>query len=293
MRSLPKNMNILLDEEQTPLAYLGFFEKFGADERAAVIAAAKMIDLPAGEILFQTGEPGGTFYVIESGTIELFVKDNAGQRIVLKACGAGDFFGEISLFDSRARSATATAATDCRLFELQRAELLAVFAEKPETALLIISRLGESLREADKLLRTRVARNANEMMEEKISLLERAADWMAWFSGSLHFLGLTAVWFVVWIAVNTLPLGVPVFDPFPFGLLTMITSLEAIFLSCFVLISQNRQAAKDHVRSDIEYDVNIKAEMEIAHLHEKTDRLNEQMLERLARIESLLAKNSI
>ncbi len=65
----------------------------------------------------------------------------------------------------------------------------------------------------------------------------------------------------------------------------MIVSLEAIFLSCFVLVSQNRQAEKDRVRSDIEYEVNIKAELEIAHLHEKTDRIYESMLERFTKLE--------
>lgn len=271
-----------------------FFEKFGADERRAIVQAAEQINLPAGQILFQTGEPGGTFYVVESGVIELSLKDNAGQHIVLKSCDAGDFFGEMSLFDARARSATATAATDCRLLALEREDLLKVFAEKPETALLIISRLGESLRESDKLLRSTVSRNANEMMEEKLSFLERAADLVAWFSGSLQFLLLNFIWFVIWIVINVAPpFQAWQFDPFPFGLLTMIVSLEAIFLSCFVLISQNRQSEKDHVRSDIEYDVNVKAEMEIAHLHEKTERFGEQTLERLARIENLLAKERI
>jgi uncharacterized membrane protein len=70
----------------------------------------------------------------------------------------------------------------------------------------------------------------------------------------------------------------------------MIVSLEAIFLSCFVLISQNRQAEKDHVRSDVEYEVNIKAELEVAHLHEKTDRIYTEMLERFVAIEGLLRK---
>jgi len=68
----------------------------------------------------------------------------------------------------------------------------------------------------------------------------------------------------------------------------MIVSLEAIFLSCFVLLSQNRQAAKDRVRSDIEYDVNIKAEMEIQHLHEKLDRIEERFAERLNRLDRKL-----
>jgi len=65
----------------------------------------------------------------------------------------------------------------------------------------------------------------------------------------------------------------------------MIVSLESIFLTCFVLISQNRQAEKDRVRADIEYDINIKAELEIAHLHEKTDRIYTDMLEQFMRLE--------
>jgi len=99
---------------------------------------------------------------------------------------------------------------------------------------------------------------------------------------------LNAAWFIVWIGLNTLPLGFQPFDPYPFGLLTMIVSLEAIFLSCFVLLSQSRQAQKDRVRSDIEYEVNIKAELEVAHLHEKTDRIHTDMLERFRALEKQL-----
>ena len=121
------------------------------------------------------------------------------------------------------------------------------------------------------------------------SACQRIADWIAWFSGSMQFLILNALWFGVWIVINTLPVGIEQFDPFPFGLLTMIVSLEAIFLSCFVLISQNRQSEKDHIRSDVEYEVNIKAELEIAHLHEKTDRLHEQMLEKFAQLDKKLS----
>jgi uncharacterized membrane protein len=90
------------------------------------------------------------------------------------------------------------------------------------------------------------------------------------------------VWFGAWILWNTT--GARRFDPFPFGLLTMVVSLEAIFLSVFVLLSQNRQAAKDRVRADIEYEVNVKAEAEVAALHEKLDRLHEQIVERLRRM---------
>ena len=64
-------------------------------------------------------------------------------------------------------------------------------------------------------------------------------------------------------------------------------SLEAIFLSCFVLVSQNRESEKDHLRSDIEYDVNIKAELEVAHLHEKVDNIYELLTGKFAEIERL------
>src|SRR5262249_37472820 len=144
------------------------------------------------------------------------------------------------------------------------------------------------LRASAEQLRHTASRNVNEEMEDRRTLVQKSADWIAEFSGSMTFLNLNAVVFLVWIVGNTdLVPHVPSFDPFPFGLLTMAVSLEAIFLSIFVLISQNRMAAKDRIRADIEYDVNLKAELEVAHLHEKVDRLTGVLLARLARIERL------
>ena len=94
--------------------------------------------------------------------------------------------------------------------------------------------------------------------------------------------------FAVWIVLNVPPLvhtKVGGFDPFPFGLLTMAVSLEAIFLSVFVLLSQSRQVERDKRRNDIEFDVNLKSEMQIAHMHEKIDHINEELLMRLERLE--------
>jgi uncharacterized membrane protein len=102
------------------------------------------------------------------------------------------------------------------------------------------------------------------------------------------FLIVNGLWFIVWIGWNILLPEERQFDPFPFGLLTMIVSLEAIFLSCFVLISQNRQAAKDKIRNDIEYDINVKAELEISHMHEKIDHIYEQMATKFAELEKLV-----
>jgi CRP/FNR family cyclic AMP-dependent transcriptional regulator len=96
--------------------------------------------------------------------------------------------------------------------------------------------------------------------------------------------------FGIWILVNSVNLGIKQFDPFPYGFLTLAVSLEAIFLSVFVLLSQNRQVEKDRIRSDIEYDVNLKAELEIAHLHEKVDRLTSDVLKGLDEVKQRVGK---
>ena len=277
------------------LAGIEMFEMLDEEDRLALAEVIDYEKLEAEKVLFQTGEPGESLYVVRSGEIELYIKDTAGQKIVLNVVAAGEMFGELSLLDSGPRSATAIALMDTELLVLDREDLLLLFQKKPEAALHMLAAMSAMTRKADQLLRTRVSRNVNEEVKIPTTPLQRIADWIAWFSGSMPFLLLNILWFVTWISLNTLILPKdPVtnevgFDPFPFGLLTMIVSLEAIFLSCFVLISQNRQTEKDRVRSDIEYDVNIKAELEVAHLHEKTDRIYEEMLARFTKLEKALA----
>ena len=265
-----------------------FFDFLKDDDRRELANVVDAIKLTAGETLFHTGDPGEALFVVRSGSIELYIKDTAGQKIVLTIAEEGSLFGELSLLDSGPRTATAIALNDAELLVLDRDDLLLLFQKRPEAALNMLAAMSTMTRKADELLRTRVSRNVNEEMEEHSTPLQRIADWIAWFSGSMPFLMINAAWFIIWITLNEFNLGVPQWDPFPFGLLTMIVSLEAIFLSCFVLVSQNRQAEKDRVRSDIEYEVNIKAELEVTHLHEKTDRIYENMLARFAKLEKLM-----
>jgi uncharacterized membrane protein len=272
------------------LAKNELFEQLTEEDRAQLAQVVDRRELPAGTTLFQAGEPGESLFVISSGEVELFIKDTAGQKIVLTVARDGEIFGELALLDRGARTATALALVDTELLELDRDDLLLLFQKTPEAAVRLLAAVGHMTRKADELLQTRVSRNVNIEVEENLSTLQKIADWIAWFSGSMPFLLINLIWFGAWIFVNTFRVGIPAFDPYPFGLLTMIVSLEAIFLSCFVLISQNRQAEKDHVRSDVEYEVNIKAELEVAHLHEKTDRMYTEMLERFGKMEGLLRK---
>lgn len=275
------------------LENITMFELLNEDDRVALAAVVDELAVPEGHTLFQAGDPGDSLFIVRVGEIELFIKDTAGQKITLTNAEVGDMFGELAMLDSGPRTATALALVDSEVLVLDRDDLILLFQRKPEAALHMLAALSGLTRKADELLRTRVSRNVNEEMEVHSTALLRIADWIAWFSGSMPFLILNGGWFIIWIALNTLPLGVAAFDPYPFGLLTMIVSLEAIFLSCFVLISQNRQAQKDKVRSDIEYEINIKAELEVAHLHEKTDRIYENMMARFEKLEKTLGQPPI
>jgi uncharacterized membrane protein len=281
------------------LAGIELFQMLDQEDRTALASVIDYEKLDAGQMLFQTGDPGDSLFIVHSGEIELYIKDTAGQKIVLTVARQGEMFGELALLDSGPRSATAIALMDTGLLVLDRDDLLLLFQKRPDAALHMLAAMSNMTRKADQLLRTRVSRNVNEEVQENLGILQKIADWLAWFSGSMPFLISHTIWFAIWISLNTYlaPLffrpdadGKYGFDPFPFGLLTMIVSLEAIFLACFVLISQNRQAQKDKVRADIEYEVNIKAELEVAHLHEKTDRLYEEMLARFVKLEKTLVQ---
>lgn len=272
------------------LANIRMFEHLNEDDRIALASVVDELKVPEGHTLFQAGDPGDSLFIVRVGQIELFIKDTAGQKIILHTAQPGDMFGELAMLDSGPRTATALALMESEVLVLDRDDLTLLFQRKPEAALHMLASTTGLTRKADELLRTRVSRNVNEEMEVHSTLLQRIADWIAWFSGSMPFLMINGGWFIIWIIINTFAVGIIAFDPYPFGLLTMIVSLEAIFLSCFVLISQNRQAEKDRVRSDIEYEVNIKAELEIAHLHEKTDRIYETVMAELSTINKHLAK---
>jgi uncharacterized membrane protein len=276
------------------LAEVPFFELLNDEERATLASHVEAVAYPKGHLLFSFGDPGDSLYVIRSGEIEVFVRDNAGTRIVLETGRAGDFFGEMSLLDGGPRTASVVAIQDLEALRVDRGDLVQLLERHPKAAVALLAAMGRRLRQTGELLRHTATRNANEEAEDTRTRVQKVADWIAEFSGSITFLNLHVVIFATWIllnvesAVGLLPAAAraaTMFDPFPFGLLTMCVSLEAIFLSVFVLLSQNRQAAKDRIRSDIEYDVNLKAELEIAHLHEKVDALASRLLERLAGLE--------
>jgi uncharacterized membrane protein len=252
------------------------------------------VTISAGETIFRYGDPGDSLFIIDKGEVEIFIHDDTGHKIVLEHARAGDTFGELSLFDNGPRTASATVTEDLEGFQMDHESLNRFLRAHPSAAMELLASMSRRLRfSADRLRRT-ASRNVNEISEEKRSLVTKAVHWVAGFSGSVSFLNLNVIIFFFWIVVNMgwVPY-VPKFDPYPFGLLTMIVSLEAIILSGLVLISQDLQSRKDRLRSDVEYEINLKAELEIAHLHEKVDHLNAKILARLDNMEKAMPRRSL
>jgi uncharacterized membrane protein len=132
-----------------------------------------------------------------------------------------------------------------------------------------------------------LAENVDAQFQKKLSLGERLADRIADFGGSWTFIGLFAGFLLVWIAINTILLIVRPFDPYPFILLNLMLSCLAAVQAPIILMSQNRQEAHDRLRSENDYRVNLKAELEIRHLHEKLDHLLQHQWERLVEIQQI------
>ena len=121
--------------------------------------------------------------------------------------------------------------------------------------------------------------------QRKLSLGERLADQIADFGGSWTFISLFGGFILVWIAINTVILLTRPFDPYPFILLNLFLSCLAAVQAPIIMMSQNRQESRDRLRSENDYRVNLKAELEIRQLHEKLDHLLQHQWDRLVEIQ--------
>ena len=271
------------------LSGIPYFELLDEEDRKDIAGTIDVVNLAQGEPLFQAGDPGDSLFIVRTGEVELYVRDNVGQKIVLTTAQEGDHFGELALLDAGPRTATAVALTECELLVMDRDDLLFLFKKKPDAALHLLAAMGTMTRKADELLRRRVTRNPNEEEEERLTVGQRLADVVAAFGGSWTFILIFGTTMAIWMGGNSYLRG-SAFDPFPFILLNLGLSALAALQAPVIMMSQNRQAGKDRLKSDLEYEVNLKAELEVAHLHEKVDQIYEKMLDRFAKLEKMTAK---
>lgn len=212
--------------------------------------------------LFRAGDPGNAMYVIVSGRVHIKVTDADGHEVILAALGPGDFFGEMAMLDSHGRSADAQVMENSQLAILTRENFVDFVKSDAAIAIAMLGTMTHRLRRTDDLLRHRVSRNANEESARNLTVADRAADRIAQFGGSWKFIISSIVFMLVWMAANiVLWSRETAFDPFPFVLLNLVLGMMAAFQAPIIMMSQNREAQKDRLRADLDYQVNLKNEM--------------------------------
>lgn len=231
---------------------------------------------PSQPVMF-IGDDGSEFYILQVGRVEVSQPDERGQEIRLATLGPGQFFGELSLLDGGPRTATIRAVTDVILLSLGRAEFVEFLVKHPTAAVHILTVLGA--RQRDLLEKLRGIRNVNEAIGTEQTRLQWMLSKMADLFASEKFLLGNLLFFALWMmvhvwlksrsgqAVNWID------DPPTFFWLGFMITVQSIVISMFVLNSQRRQAERDRVRADLEYQVNVKAHMEVMELHRKVDKL--------------------
>jgi uncharacterized membrane protein len=132
-----------------------------------------------------------------------------------------------------------------------------------------------------------LSENINIEFDQQLTFGQRLADRLADFAGSWIFIGLFASVLLVWIALNSLLLLFKPFDPYPFILLNLVLSCLAAIQAPVIMMSQNRQETRDRLQAEQDYQVNLKAELEIHHLHEKIDHLLINQGQRLLEIQKI------
>jgi uncharacterized membrane protein len=132
-----------------------------------------------------------------------------------------------------------------------------------------------------------LSKNINTEFEQKLTFGERLADKIADFGGSWNFIVIFGGVLLLWVAINSMILIWRPFDPYPFILLNLVLSCLAAIQAPVILMSQNRQESRDRLRSEHDYLINLKAELEIRHLHEKIDHLLMNQWQRLLEIQEI------
>jgi CRP/FNR family cyclic AMP-dependent transcriptional regulator len=263
------------------LRHVPLFESLDNEAAHELCELLESLDCKSGAVLFRAGDSGDAMYVIEEGKVRICVRAKDGYEVTLTELERGDFFGEMALFEGKPRSADARVAEDARLAVLSREHFLSFVRSNPNVGLEMLTALANRLRHTDELLRHTATRNVNVEEAAQLTLANRAADLIAEFGGSWKFI-IAAVFFVnvwVWINMWLAWIGKINFDPYPFLLLSTAINVLSVLQAPIILMSQNRQAHKDRLRAEIDYQVNLKNELALNEILERLKTLEHKYRE--------------
>jgi uncharacterized membrane protein len=268
------------------------FSEMDEQEAAGIRDIMEEMKFKAGQVIIREGETGDLFYVITEGHVEVIIRDADGSDIVLHEAGPGDFFGELSMLTNEPRSARIRAVEDVTTLALERDEFFDFLRTHTHAAIDVLVELGGRLRDNDAILRRMVSRNVNEVEEDQMTLGQRIADKVADTIGSWPFIITQSIILITWITLNVIASINHwgwAWDVYPFILLNLALSFQAAYSGPVIMMSQNRQAAKDRLAAEIDHQVNTKAELEINNLMRHIEELEIRIEERQSELKKLVS----
>jgi uncharacterized membrane protein len=251
------------------------FSLLDADERLILAQQVSVKNFAKGECIFKAGEPGSHAFLVQQGRVNVTIKDIADEIVTVDEVEVGGMLGMSSLLASADHLTTATAVEDTCAIEIDRNDISTLLQKKPMAGLDMMTMIEKQLRAAHELMRTRVTRNPNVEIEETERFGDRLADAVAHFGGSWKFIITFAIVLITYTSINSL-IQNP-WDRYPFILLNLFLSMLAAIQAPVIMMSQNRQDAKDRLRSELDYRVNLKAELEIGELLNRVGKLEQRL----------------
>jgi uncharacterized membrane protein len=250
------------------LRQVPLFSLLDDDELAILAQQVELRDFAANQRIYKAGEPSGPAYVMLSGAVTVTLIDEDGQELIFSQPKHGDFFGFASMLEVVPHQTTAIALEPTTCIEVDRNDITVLLQTKPLAGLDMLTVMSGEIHAAQRVIRGRAMRNPNELIDEQETFGERIADHVASFGGSWTFIITFAIVLVSYTILSNIR-GNKSWDPYPYILLNLFLSMLAAIQAPVIMMSQNRQDHKDRVRSELDFEVNRRAESEIQALSRK------------------------
>lgn len=244
------------------LQKLPLFAGLGTEDLTQLAGKLSSRSTRKGEVVFGKGDLGTTMFIVKSGEVAIELPQPDAPAVLLKAIGAGEYFGELALFDDKPRSASARCSSAVELLELDRPTLTEYLSGRPHAALAILQTMSERLRETNALLSNSVSRNAFEETEKKLQWQDKLADRVAAFNGSWSFISGLVVLTLLWVLVNSHWFATH-FDAYPYQFYNLFLAILVAVQGPLIMMSQNREVLRDRATAANDYRVNLKNETHI------------------------------
>jgi CRP/FNR family transcriptional regulator, cyclic AMP receptor protein len=257
------------------LSHVPLFSLLDKDKLAILAQQVELREFEPRQRIYKAGEPSASGFVVMSGAVRVTLIDEDGQEVVFSEPGHGDFFGFASMLENSAHGTTAVATEPTTCVVVDREDLVQLVMRKPMSGLDMLTVLAREIHSTQRIVRGRAARNPNDVFDENETVGERVADRVAGFGGSWTFIIMFLVGMAVYVAINAV-IKKP-WDPYPFILLNLVLSMLAAIQAPVIMMSQNRTDAKDRVRSELDFQVNRRAESEIQALSRRVHALGDKL----------------